>query len=101
MNPNDKDSLAHTTWNREYHIVFAPKHRGKIFYKENRVETGKILRELCNWKQVKIVEAEVCPDHIRMLAEIPPKMSISSFIGFLKGKSGLITFERHSNLKYK
>ena len=83
MTPNDKNSLAHTTWNCKYHIVFAPKYRRKIFYKENRVEIGKILRELCNWKQVKIVEAEVCPDHIHML------------------KSSLIIFERHSNLKYK
>ena len=70
-------------------------------YKENRVEIGKILRELCNWKQVEIVEAEVCPDHIHMLVEIPPKMSVSSFVGFLKGKSSLIIFERYSNLKYK
>ena len=119
MTPNDKNSLAHTTWNCKYHIVFAPKYRRKIFYKENRVEIGKILRELCNWKQVKIVEVEVCPDHIHMLVEIPPKMSVSSFVGFLKGKSSLtkmsvssfvgflkgksslIIFERHSNLKYK
>ena len=82
-------------------IVFAPKYRRKIFYKENRAEIGKILRELCNWKQVKIVEAEVSPDHIHMLAEIPPKMSVSSFVGFLKGKSSLIIFERYSHLKYK
>lgn len=101
MKPNDNNSLAHTTWNCKYHIVFAPKYRRKIFYKENRVEIGKILRELCNWKQVKIVEAEICPDHIHMLVEIPPKMSVSSFVGFLKGKSSLIIFERHSNLKYK
>ena len=78
MKPNDNNSLAHTTWNCKYHIVFAPKYRRKIFYKENRVEIGKILRELCNWKQVKFVEAEVSPDHIHMLAEIPPKMSVSS-----------------------
>ena len=97
MKPNDNNSLAHTTWNCKYHIVFAPKYRRKIFYKENRVEIGKILRELCNWKQVKIVEAEVCPDHIHMLVEIPPKMSVSSFVGFLKGKSSLIIFERHSH----
>ena len=82
-------------------IVFAPKYRRKIFYKENRVEIEKILRELCNWKQAKIVEAEVSPNHIHMLAEIPPKMSVSSFVGFLKGKSSLIIFERHANLKYK
>ena len=82
-------------------IVFAPKYRRKIFYKENRVEIEKILRELCNWKQAKIVEAEVSPNHIHMLAEIPPKMSVSSFVGFLKGKSSLIIFERYSHLKYK
>ena len=101
MKPNDNNSLAHTRWNCKYHIVFAPKYRRKIFHKENRVEIGKILRELCNWKQVKIVEAEVCQDHIHMLVEIPPKMSVSSFVGFLKGKSSLIIFERHSNLKNK
>ena len=77
-------------------MAFAPKYRRKIFYKENRVELGKILKELCNWKQVKIVEGEVCADHIHMLVEIPPKMSISRFAGFLKGKSSLIIFERHS-----
>ena len=82
-------------------IAFAPKYRRKVFYGKNRAEIGKILRELCNWKQVKIVEAEVCLDHIHMLVEIPPKMSVSSFVGFLKGKSSLIIFERHANLKYK
>ena len=87
---NDKKSLAHTTWNCKYHIVFAPKYRRKIFYGEMRVEIGKILRELCGWKGVNIIEAEVCPDHIHMLVEIPPKMSVSSFMGFLKGKSSLI-----------
>ena len=101
MKSNDKNSLAHTSWNCKYHIVFAPKYRRKVFYGENRAEIGKILRELCNWKQIAIVEAEVCPDHIHMLVEIPPKMSVSSFVGFLKGKSILIIFERHANLKYK
>ena len=98
---NDNKSLAHTRWNCKYHIVFVPKYRRKIFYKENRVGIGKILRELCNWKQAKIVGAEVSPDHIHMLVEILPKMSVSSFMGFLKGKSSLIIFERHANLKYK
>ena len=98
---NDNKSLAHTRWNCKYHIVFAPKYRRKIFYKENRVKTGKILGELCNWKQVKIVEAEVSPDHIHMLVEILPKMRVSSFMGFLKGKSSLIIFKRYSHLKYK
>ena len=98
---NDNKSLAHTSWNCKYHIVFAPKYRRKVFYGEHKEEIGKILRELCNWKQVNILEAEVCPDHIHMLVEIPPKMSVSGFVGFLKGKSTLIIFERHANLKYK
>ena len=98
---NDNKSLAHTKWNCKYHIVFAPKYRRKIFYGEKRAEIGKILRELCNWKQVEIIEAEVCPDHIHMLVEIPPKQSVSSFMGYLKGKSSLIIHERHANLKYK
>ena len=94
-------SLAHTKWNCKYHIVFAPKYRRKVIYGEIREEIGKILRELCNWKQVRIVEAELCPDHVHMLVEIPPKMSVASFVGFLKGKSTLLIFERHANLKYK
>lgn len=98
---NDNNSLAHTKWNCKYHIVFAPKYRRKIFYNEKKMEIGQILRELCTWKQVNIIEAEVCPDHIHMLVEIPPKMSVSSFMGFLKGKSSLIIHERHANLKYK
>lgn len=101
MKNNDIHSLSHTKWNCKYHIVFAPKYRRKVFYGEKRAEIGKILRELCNWKGVKIIEAEVCADHIHMLVEIPPKMSISSFMGFLKGKSSLIIHERHANLKYK
>lgn len=101
MKTNDIDSLNHTSWNCKYHIVFAPKYRRKVAYGNMRVEIGKILRELCNWKQVEIVEAEVCPDHIHMLLKIPPKMSVSGFVGFLKGKSTLLIFERHANLKYK
>jgi putative transposase len=93
MKPDDKNSLAHTTWNCKYHIVFAPKYRRKMAYGDLKTEIGKILRELCNWKQVEIVEAEVCPDHIHMLVKIPPKMSVSGFIGFLKGKSTLLIFE--------
>ena len=98
---NDNKSLAHRSWNCKYHIVFAPKYRRKVFYGEKRAEIGKILRELCRWKGVTIIEAEVCPDHIHMLVEIPPKMSVSSFKGFLKGKSSLIIHGRHANLKYK
>ena len=98
---NDSKSLAHTRWNCKYHIVFAPKYRRKIFYGEKRAEIGKILRELCGWKKVKLLEGEVCPDHVHILVEIPPKMSVASFMGFLKGKSSLIIHERHANLKYK
>ena len=97
----DVKSLAHTKWNCKYHIVFAPKYRRKLFYGENRKEIGGILRQLSEWKGVKIVEAEVCPDHIHMLVEIPPKMSVAGYIGFLKGKSSLMIFQRHGNLKYK
>ena len=99
--PNDSNSLAHTKWNCKYHIVFAPKYRRKLFYDKEKADIGAILRELCKWKQVNIIEAEVCPDHIHMLVEIPPKMSVSGFVGFLKGKSSLIIHERHGNLKYK
>lgn len=98
---NDNKSLAHSKWNCKYHVVFAPKFRRKIFYKEKKAEIGKILRELCGWKGVNIIEAEVCPDHIHMLLEITPKTSVSGFMGFLKGKSSLIIHERHANLKYK
>ena len=98
---NDSKSLAHTKWNCKYHIVFAPKYRRKIFYKEKRVEIGKILRELCNWKKVNIINAEVCPDHVHMLVEIPPKYSVSSFMGFLKGKSSIMIYEKWGNMKYK
>lgn len=82
---NDINSLSHTSWNCKYHIVFAPKYRRKVFYGNNRLEIGKILRELCRWKGVNIITAEVCIDHVHMFVEIPPKMSVSSFMGFLKG----------------
>lgn len=98
---NDLKTLSHTTWNCKYHLVFAPKYRRKTFYGERRYEIGKILRELCGWKGVTIIEAEVCSDHVHMLVEIPPKMSVSSFVGFLKGKSSLMVYERWSNIKYK
>ena len=81
MSLNDINSLSHTKWNCKYHIVFAPKYRRKVFYGEKRAAVGKILRQLCEWKGVKIVEAEVCPDHVHMLVEIPPKISVSSFMG--------------------
>ena len=99
--PSDINSLAHTKWNCKYHIVFAPKYRRKIIYGDLRAEIGKILRQLCEWKQIVILEAEMCADHVHMLVEIPPKMSVSGFVGFLKGKSSLMIHERHGNLKYK
>ena len=97
----DIHSLSHTKWNCKYHIVFAPKYRRKVFYGEKKLEIGKILRELCKWKGVNIIEAEVCPDHVHMLVEIPPKMAVSWFMGFLKGKSSLMIYEKWGNLKYK
>ena len=98
---NDSNSLAHTKWNCKYHVVFAPKYRRKVIYKEKRVEIGKILRMLCEWKSVRIIEAEVYPDHIHMLVEIPPKVAVSSFMGYLKGKSSLMIYEQFPELKYK
>ena len=97
----DIQSLSHTKWNCKYHIVFAPKNRRKVFYEEKRLEIGKILRELCKWKGVTIINAEVCRDHIHMLIEIPPKMSVSSFMGYLKGKSSLMIYEQCGNMKFK
>ena len=98
---NDIKSLAHTTWNCKYHIVFAPKYRRKVFYESKRLEIGQILRQLCEWKGITIIEAEVCPDHIHMLVEIPPKYSVSSFMGFLKGKSSLMIYSKWANMRYQ
>ena len=98
---NDIHSLSHTKRNCKYHIVFAPKYRRKVFYGEKRLEIGEILRELCKWKGVNIIEAEVCLDHVHMLLEILPKISVSSFMGFLKGKSSLMIYEKWGNLKFK
>ena len=97
----DINSLAHTKWNCKYHIVFALKYRRKIIYGQLKRDIANILSMLCERKGVKIVEAEVCPDHIHMLVEIPPSISVSGFVGYLKGKSTLMIFERHANLKYK
>ena len=99
--PIDNNSLSHTSWNCKYHIVYAPKYRRKVFFAEKRLEIREILRQLCQWKGEEIIEGEVCPDHIHMLVSIPPKMSVSGFMGYLKGKSALMIFERHANLKYK
>lgn len=97
----ETNTLSHTTWNCKYHVVFAPKYRRKVFYAQKRLEIGHILRELCRWKDINILEAEICPDHIHMLIEIPPKMSVSSFMGYLKGKSSLMIYEKWGNMKYK
>ena len=95
------ESLSHTTWECKYHVVFAPKFRRQEIYGELKKEIGLIIRELCRRKEVEIIEAEACKDHIHLLVSIPPKMSISSFMGYLKGKSALMMFDRHANLKYK
>ena len=97
----DRDSLAHTTWNCKYHIVFAPKYRRQLIYGKIRADIGVIIRKLCDQKGVEIIEANACVDHIYMLVSIPPKLSVSAFMGFLKGKSSLMIFDRHANLKYK
>ncbi|MDO2023382.1 IS200/IS605 family transposase, partial [Escherichia coli] len=96
---NEK-SLAHTRWNCKYHIVFAPKYRRQVFYREKRRAIGSILRKLCEWKSVRILEAECCEDHILMLVEIRPKMSESGFMGYLKGKSSLLLYEQFGDLKF-
>lgn len=97
----DNKSLAHTTWNCKYHIVFAPKYRRQVIYGKIKADVGRILRQLCERKGVEIIEATACPDHIHMLVSIPPKLSVSSFMGYLKGKSSLMIFDRHANLKYR
>ena len=101
MKTSNTNSLAHTTWDCKYHLVFAPKFRRQIIYRELRAVIGKILRELCERKGIEIVEAQCCPDHVHMLVKIPPKYSVSEIMGYPKGKSSLIIFDRHANLKYK
>lgn len=98
---NDTNSLAHMTWNCKYHIVFAPKYRRKVFFGQKRLEIGAILRSLCEWKGVEIIEAEVCPDHVHMLVSIPPKLSVSGFMGYLKGKSSVLIYQKYANMKFK
>ena len=97
----DTESLAHTKWNCKYHIVFAPKYRRQVIYGKIKQDVGIMLRKLCAYKQVEIIEAEVCKDHIHMLVTIPPKYSVSQIVGYLKGKSSLIIFEKYANMKYK
>ena len=101
MKEKDISSLEHTRWRCQYHVVFAPKYRRMAIYGEIRADIGKILRKLCEQKGIEIIEAETCPDHIHMLLSIPPKISVAYAIGYLKGKSSLMIFDRHANLKYK
>ena len=98
---DDISSLSHTKWNCQYHIVFCPKYRRKLICHKLRADIGRYLRRLCEYKGVEIVEAHVMSDHIHMLVKIPPKLSVSSFMGYLKGKSSLMIFEEHANMKYK
>lgn len=102
MNEQDNvtQSLAHTRWNCKYHIVFAPKYRRKVFYEGKREGIREILRTLCKWKGVEIIEGEICPDHVDMLVAIPPKISVSGFMGYLKGKSSLQIFQKYGNMKF-
>jgi putative transposase len=97
----DESSLSHTKWECKYHIVFAPKFRRKEIYGKLKADIGQILRQLCRQKEVEVIEAHACIDHIHMLVSIPPKISIAAFMGYLKGKSSLMIFERHANLKYR
>ena len=97
----DTESLAHTKWNCKYHIVFAPKYRRQVIYGKIKQDVGIMLRKLCAYKQVEIIEAEACKDHIHMLVTIPPKYSVSQIVGYLKGKSSLMIFEKYANMKYK
>ena len=98
---DDINSLSHSKWRCKYHIVFAPKYRRRVIYKQIKTDIGKILRKLCEQKHVEIIEAELCPDHVHMLVSIPPNLSVAQFVGYLKGKSSLMIFDRHANLKYK
>jgi putative transposase len=101
MTRDDISSLAHSKWNCKYHIVFAPKYRRQVIYGKIYKDVGKIIRQLCEQKGVELIEAEACKDHIHILVAIPPKYSVAQFMGYLKGKSSLMIFDRHANLKYK
>ena len=101
MKDKDISSLEHTSWRCQYHIVFAPKYRRMEIYSQIKQDIGVILRKLCQQKGVEIIEDRACPDHIHMLISIPPKYSVSQIMGYLKGKSSLMIFDRHANLKYK
>lgn len=95
------DSLSHTKWNCKYHLVFASKYRRQAIYGKVKEDIGRMLRKLCEYKEVEILEAEACPDHIHMLVTIPPKYSVAQIVGYLKGKSSLMIFEKYANMKYK
>ena len=95
------DSLSHTKWNCKYHLVFAPKYRRQAIYGKVKEDIGRMLRKLCEYKEVEKLEAEACPDHIHMLVTIPPKYSVAQIVGYLKGKSSLMIFEKYANMKYK
>ena len=97
---NATNSLAHTKWNCKYHVVFAPKYRRQVFFADKREEIRDIIRKLCAWKGVEIIEGEICPDHVHLLLSIPPKYSISSFMGYLKGKSSMMIFQKFGNMKF-
>ena len=97
----DVNSLAHTKWECKYHIVFAPKYRRQIIYGKIKQDIGQTIRKLCEYKGIEIHEAEACKDHIHMLVSIPPKYSVSQIMGYLKGKSSLMIYEKYANLKYK
>ena len=98
---NEIRSSSHSKYRCQYHIVFAPKYRRKVIYGTIKKDIGEILRKLCEQKNVEIIEAEACPNHIHMLVSIPPHISVADFMGYLKGKSSLMIFDRHANLKYK
>ncbi len=98
---NNIDSLAHTKWNCKYHIVFAPKYRRQVIYGKIKGDIGQMLRKLCAYKGVEIIEAEACPEHIHMLVSIPPKYSVAQIMGYLKGKTSLMIFDKYANLKYR
>ena len=93
-------SLAHTKWNCKYHVVFTPKYRRKVFFEEKRLAIRDIIRTLCDWKGVEIIEREICPNHVHLMLSIPPKYSISGFMGYLKGKSSLMIFQKFGNMKF-
>ena len=102
MSKNDDiNSLSHSKWRCHYHVVFAPKYRRQAIYGKIKGDIGKIIRQLCDQKGIEIIEAELCPDHIHMLISIPPKYSVAQIMGYIKGKSSLMIFDRHANMKYR